>query len=117
MSTTRRLEEIAIDTLNQVSKKEFPWIHPPMPLLPTFLKKVEEEQIEAMIVAPLQPGQIWYKELLNESVQFLMLDQNNEILEPGTSLINKILKRLPDKIFCFLMYRRSEREEDTLERF
>ncbi|KAA6374054.1 MAG: hypothetical protein EZS28_030417, partial [Streblomastix strix] len=30
-----------------------PWIHPPIPLLPAVLKKIREEQIEAMIKAPL----------------------------------------------------------------
>ncbi|KAA6366771.1 MAG: hypothetical protein EZS28_037702, partial [Streblomastix strix] len=54
--------ETAIDALNQTWKKELPWIHPPIPLLPAVLKKIREEQIEAMIIAPLWPGQIQYIE-------------------------------------------------------
>ncbi|KAA6402177.1 MAG: hypothetical protein EZS28_002287, partial [Streblomastix strix] len=50
------------------------------------LKKIREEQIDAMITAPLQPGQIWYTELVNENAQSVMLDWSNEILERGTSL-------------------------------
>ncbi|KAA6353403.1 MAG: hypothetical protein EZS28_051070, partial [Streblomastix strix] len=36
-------------------KKELPWIDPPIPLLLTVLKKIREEEIDAMIIAPLQP--------------------------------------------------------------
>ncbi|KAA6355316.1 MAG: hypothetical protein EZS28_049157 [Streblomastix strix] len=112
MSTIRGHGEIAIDTLNQTWKKELPWIHPPIPLLPAVLKKIREEQIEAMIIAPLWPGQIWYTELVNENAHSLMFGQSNEILEPGTSLIKKNLIFSPGKICCFLMDRIQGREED-----
>ncbi|KAA6398210.1 MAG: putative Transposon Tf2-6 polyprotein [Streblomastix strix] len=117
MSTIRGHGEIAIDAHNQTWKKEFPWIHPPISLLPAVLKKIREEQIDAMIIAPLWTGQIWYTELVNKNVQSLMRGWSNEILEPGTSLIKKNLKLPPDKICCFLMDRRSGREEDSRERF
>ncbi|KAA6371037.1 MAG: hypothetical protein EZS28_033437 [Streblomastix strix] len=58
MSTTRGHGETAIDALNQTWKKELQRIHLPIPLLPAVLKKIREEQIEAMIIAPLWPGQI-----------------------------------------------------------
>ncbi|KAA6374158.1 MAG: hypothetical protein EZS28_030313, partial [Streblomastix strix] len=109
--------EIAIDALNQTWKMELPWIHPPIPLLPAVLKKFREEQIEAMIIAPLWPGQIWYTELVNENAQSLMLGWSNEIPKPGTSLIKKNLNLLPGKIYCFLMDRRPGRKGDSRERF
>ncbi|KAA6374987.1 MAG: hypothetical protein EZS28_029485 [Streblomastix strix] len=113
MSTIRGHGEIAIDALNHTWKKELPWIHPPIPLLPAVLKKIREEQIETIIVAPLWPGQIWYTELVNENVQFFMLGWSNEILLPG-SLLNKMnLKLSPSKIYCFLMDKRPEREENS----
>ncbi|KAA6372650.1 MAG: hypothetical protein EZS28_031823 [Streblomastix strix] len=117
ISTIRGHGEIAIDALNQTWKKELPWIHPPIPLLPAVLKKNREEQIGAMIIAPLWPGKIWQKELVNEDAQSLMLGWSNEILEPGTSLIKENLKLPPGKICCFLMDRRPEKEEDSQERF
>ncbi|KAA6374217.1 MAG: putative Transposon Tf2-6 polyprotein [Streblomastix strix] len=117
MSTIRGHGETAIDALGQTWKKELPWIHPPIPLLPAVLKKIREEQIEAMIIAQLWPGQIWYTELVNENAQSLMLGWSNEILEPGTSLIKKNLKLHPGKICCFLMNRRPGRGEDSQERF
>ncbi|KAA6394066.1 MAG: hypothetical protein EZS28_010399 [Streblomastix strix] len=103
MSTIRGHGEIAINALNQTWKKELPWIHPPIHLFPAILKKIREEQIEAMIIVPLQPGQTWHTELVNENAQSLILGWSNEILEPGTSLIKKYLKLLPGKIYCFLM--------------
>ncbi|KAA6363074.1 MAG: hypothetical protein EZS28_041399 [Streblomastix strix] len=117
MSTIRGHGEIAIDALNQTWKMELPWIHPPIHLLPAALKKIREEQIEAMIIAPLWSCQIWYTELVNENARSLMLGWSNEILEPGTSLIKKSLKLSPGKICCFLMDRRPGREEDQRERF
>ncbi|KAA6386677.1 MAG: hypothetical protein EZS28_017798 [Streblomastix strix] len=117
MSTIRGHGEIAIDALNQAWKRELPWIHLSIPLFLAALKKIREEQIEAMIIAPLWPGQIWYTELVNENVQSLMRSWSNEILEPGTSLIKKNLKLHPGKICCFLMDRRPGREDDSQERF
>ncbi|KAA6374268.1 MAG: hypothetical protein EZS28_030202, partial [Streblomastix strix] len=76
---------------------ELPWIHSPILLLPAVLMKIKEEQIEAMIVAPLWPGQIWFTELVNENAQSLMLGWSNEILEPSISLIKKNLKLPPGK--------------------
>ncbi|KAA6356942.1 MAG: hypothetical protein EZS28_047531 [Streblomastix strix] len=73
--------EIAIDALNQTWKKELPWIHPLIPLLSAVLKKIREVQIEAMIIAPLWPGQIWHTEQVNENARSLMLGWSNEILE------------------------------------
>ncbi|KAA6365984.1 MAG: putative Transposon Tf2-6 polyprotein [Streblomastix strix] len=113
MSTIRGQGEIAIDALNQTWKMELPWIHPPIPLLPAVLKKIREEQIEAIIIAPLWPGQIWYIELENENARSLILGWSSEILEPGTSLIKKNLKLPPGKICCFLIDRRPAREEDS----
>ncbi|KAA6395237.1 MAG: hypothetical protein EZS28_009238 [Streblomastix strix] len=78
---------------------------------------IREEQIEAMIIASLWPGQIRYTELVNENAQSLMLGWGNEILEPGTSLIKKNLKLHPGKICCFLMCLKPEKQEDLRERF
>ncbi|KAA6398276.1 MAG: putative Transposon Tf2-6 polyprotein [Streblomastix strix] len=112
MLTIRGHGEIATDALYQSWKKELPWIHPPIPLHPAVLKKIREEQIEAMVIAPLWPGQIWYIELVNEKAQSLMLVWSNENLEPGTSLNKKNLKLPTWKICCFLMDRRPGKEED-----
>ncbi|KAA6333830.1 MAG: hypothetical protein EZS28_053122, partial [Streblomastix strix] len=73
MSTIKGHGKIAIYALNQTWKKELPWIHLPIPLLPAVLKKIREEKIEAMIIAPLWPGQIWYTELVSENAQSFML--------------------------------------------
>ncbi|KAA6401859.1 MAG: hypothetical protein EZS28_002620 [Streblomastix strix] len=117
MSTIRRHREIAIDALNQTQDKELPWIHPTIPLLPAVLKKIKEEQIEAMVIAPLWPGQILCTELVNQNAQSLMLGWGNEILEPGTSLIKKNLKLPPGKICCFLIDRRPGKEVNSQEKF
>ncbi|KAA6395626.1 MAG: hypothetical protein EZS28_008850 [Streblomastix strix] len=96
---------------------ELPRIHPPFSLLSTVLKKIREDRIEAVIVAPQWPGQISHTKLVNQYVQSLMLNQSNEILEPVTSLIMKNLKLHPDKLCCFLMDRRPEKQEDSQEIF
>ncbi|KAA6380091.1 MAG: hypothetical protein EZS28_024381, partial [Streblomastix strix] len=113
MSTIRGNGEIAIDALSQTWKRELPWILPPIPLLPAVLKNIREEEIEAMTIVPLWPGQIWYTELENENAQSLMLGWSNEILEPGTSLIKKNLKLLLGRICCFLMDPRPGKEDDS----
>ncbi|KAA6385266.1 MAG: hypothetical protein EZS28_019207 [Streblomastix strix] len=111
MSTIRIYGEIAIDALNQQRKKELRWIHPSIRLLQAALKKIREERIEAMIIAPLWPGQIWYTELVNENARSLMHGWSNEILEPGTSLIKKNLQLLPGMMCCYLLDRRPGKEK------
>ncbi|KAA6367798.1 MAG: hypothetical protein EZS28_036674 [Streblomastix strix] len=113
MSTIREHEEIAIDALNQTWKMEIPWIHPPIHLLPAVQKKIEEQHIEVMIIAPLWPCQIWYSELVNENVQSFIHGWRNQILELETSLIKKNLKLSSSKICSFLMDRGPGKEEDT----
>ncbi|KAA6376899.1 MAG: hypothetical protein EZS28_027574 [Streblomastix strix] len=117
MQTIKGYGEITIDALNQVWKMEIPWIYPPIPLFPTVLKKIREEQIRAMIIAPQWQSQIWYKELVNENDQSFILGWSREILEPGTQLIKKNLKLLSGKICCFLVDRRPENDEYMQERF
>ncbi|KAA6365699.1 MAG: hypothetical protein EZS28_038775 [Streblomastix strix] len=112
----RGLGEVVIDALNQTQKKELPGIHPPIPLLPAVLKKIKEEYVMAIIIAPLWLGHIWYTEVVNENVQSLMLGWSNEILNSGTPLIKKNLKLPSGQICCFLMDQRPEREEDSQER-
>ncbi|KAA6399425.1 MAG: hypothetical protein EZS28_005054 [Streblomastix strix] len=116
MSTIRGHGEVAIDALNQTWKKELPWIHSPIPFLPAILKKIKEEQFEVMIIAPLWPGQIWYKELVNKNAQSLMLGCSNEILEPGKSQIKMNFKLSLGKICCFLRDLGYKMEEDSQER-
>ncbi|KAA6369639.1 MAG: hypothetical protein EZS28_034833, partial [Streblomastix strix] len=113
MMSIRGHGETAIDALNQAWKMELPWIHPPIPLLPAVLKRIGEERIKTMIIAPLWPGQIWYTELVNENHQSIMLNWSNEIQEPGKSLITKNMKLPLVNICCFLMYRRLEMDVDA----
>ncbi|KAA6363055.1 MAG: hypothetical protein EZS28_041417, partial [Streblomastix strix] len=117
MSTIGGHRETAIDAVNQTWKKELRWIHSSILFLPAVLKKIREEQIKAMIIAPIWPGQIWYTELVYENAQSLMLGWSNEILEPGTSLIKKNLKLTPEKICYFLIDRRPGTGDDSQERF
>ncbi|KAA6395508.1 MAG: hypothetical protein EZS28_008961 [Streblomastix strix] len=117
LSTIIGRGKIAFDTLNQVWKKDFPQIHPAIRLLVAVLKNIREEQIEAMIIVPLWPGLIQNTDHVNENVRSLKLGLGNEILEPGSSLINKNLKLLRGKICCFLMDRKPGRGEDSQERF
>ncbi|KAA6399440.1 MAG: hypothetical protein EZS28_005038 [Streblomastix strix] len=62
---------------------EFPQIHPSTFFLPAILKKIRDELMSAMIVAPLWPGVIWCTELFNWNVQYFLHGWSNEILEPG----------------------------------
>ncbi|KAA6378677.1 MAG: hypothetical protein EZS28_025795 [Streblomastix strix] len=73
--------KIAIDALNQVWMKEFPWIHPPISLPAAVLKKIREERIRTILIAPPWPGQILYTELVNVNDQSLMLGWMSKILE------------------------------------
>ncbi|KAA6342231.1 MAG: hypothetical protein EZS28_052406, partial [Streblomastix strix] len=98
MSIIRRHREISIGALSHIWKKELKWIHPPITLLPAVLKKIRDEQIEAVIIAPLQTSQVWYTELVNENAQSFMLGLINKILKPRTSLVKKNLKFPLDKI-------------------
>ncbi|KAA6389399.1 MAG: hypothetical protein EZS28_015072 [Streblomastix strix] len=98
-------------------EEKSPQILSPILILPAVLKKIREEQIEALIIAPRLPGQIWYQELLNGIAQSLMFGCSSEILEPGTSLIKKNLKLPPGKTCCLLMDRKLGKEQDSQERF
>ena len=45
------------------------YVFPPFSLLPYVLKKIQVEQVEALIVAPYWPTQSWFSQVLSLAVQ------------------------------------------------
>jgi hypothetical protein len=73
VSTSAGNGEEAVDALEQVWTGELPWIHPPIPLISTVLNMIKRDKIQAMVIAPMWPGQVWFTELVRENIQFLIL--------------------------------------------
>lgn len=64
---TRRPEPnaFAIDAFSLTWSDEFYYMFPPFSLLPRILQKIEEDQTEAVLVAPIWPTQAWWPSLLH----------------------------------------------------
>lgn len=64
---TRRPEPnaFAIDAFSLTWSDEFYYMFPPFSLLPRILQKIEEDNTEAVLVAPIWPTQAWWPSLLH----------------------------------------------------
>ena len=62
------------DSLHQSWLQGNNWIHPPWSLLPQVVRKLRDEPVEAVILAPHWPMASWYPELINMSDDVWVLD-------------------------------------------
>ncbi|KAA6357002.1 MAG: hypothetical protein EZS28_047471, partial [Streblomastix strix] len=75
-SVTKDIWAMARDGLTISWENQIPLLHPPIPLLLRTIRKVKEDQVRtAVIIAPKWPGQYWYTELLEITVQMIRLGE------------------------------------------
>ncbi|KAA6393484.1 MAG: hypothetical protein EZS28_010987 [Streblomastix strix] len=83
-SITKDIWAMLRDGLSISWEKQTPLFHPPIPLLLSTIRKVKEDGVKtAVIIASKWPGQYWYTELLEITVQMIRLGQSKQVLIPG----------------------------------
>ena len=68
----------AVDALAQSWRQENNFVNPPFCLIPRILDLIQEQQVEATIIAPLWPAQPWYQRLLTMCVTAPLQLPNNQ---------------------------------------
>ena len=72
---------VAVDALSIPWTGHFPYLFPPFALISRCLSKIREEQMPAVIVAPLWPNQVWFPLLLKSLADIpVLLPQTQNIL-------------------------------------
>jgi hypothetical protein len=100
----------------------FPWtgmhplLHPPIPMLLRVLRKAEQEEIEAAVVAPLWVGQVWSPILERMTLRKLDLGLSRRILVPGRKMrkVNAMLP--PGKLGLYIIGKKMMQDSDSLKR-
>ena len=111
---SRRLDpnSIAVDVLQQSWRTNLPYIPPPPPpisaLFQKCLRKIEKEEISALIVTPLWPTAIWYTLLLNMCIRNpLPLTKGNELTDKPTRGDTSINKKWNTRLSSVVHFRES----------
>ena len=72
---------MAIDGLSITWRRHHPYMFPPFSLIPRCLEKLEMEKVQAVLIAPVWPNQVWYPRLLESLIgQPLILPPVQDIL-------------------------------------
>jgi hypothetical protein len=83
VSIDRDEEAIGRDAFSMAWRGTLPLIHPPIPLLLRCLRKVQEEQVRGVVIAPAWRGQPWSHLLQTMSVRRVNLGEAAQVLIPG----------------------------------
>jgi ribonuclease HI len=94
---------IAVDAFSLDWKLFFPYIHPPIILIASCLKRVVQSQGRAIIVTPHWPGQPWWPLLQQLSQKVVQLGESSKVLIPGTLMKRRNLKLPPGKMIMSLV--------------
>jgi hypothetical protein len=96
----------AIDGLAQPWELEIlPYLHPPIPIIPQVLQKIQREKVRAVMVVPYWPGHSWWSMLLPMVEKSLNLGKTEDVLIRGTSS-NTQLTKLPlgEMLMCVVSF-------------
>ena len=66
-------EALAVDALSISWKDHYPYIFSPFALIPRCLNKLEEEEVTALLIAPVWSNQVWFPLLLKSLIDFPIL--------------------------------------------
>ena len=77
------LEILAVDALSISWTDQHPYLFPPFALIGKCLQKILQEEVEALLIAPVWQTQIWYPTLLGMLVEKLVLLPNTQNILQG----------------------------------
>jgi hypothetical protein len=76
-------EAIGRDAFSMTWRTFSPLIHPPIPLLLRCLRKVKEERVRGVVIAPAWSGQPWSLLLRNITIRKVNVGESSDILQAG----------------------------------
>ncbi|KAA6395724.1 MAG: hypothetical protein EZS28_008745, partial [Streblomastix strix] len=101
-SVIKDIRAMARDGLSVSWENQTQLFHPPIPLLLRTIRKVKEDHFRtAVIIAPKWPGQYWYTELLEITVQMIRLGWSEQVLIPGYRMKKKQQSLPPGEMYMF----------------
>ena len=84
---------LTVDALSISWKGHYPYImFPPFALIPHCLSKLEEEEVTAVLIAPVWTNQVWFPLLLSSLMDFPILPATNNILTSSQGTNHPMVK-------------------------
>jgi ribonuclease HI len=87
-------EACAIDGLALPWNNELPYLYPPHSLIWPSLRKIQNEQTTAILIAPLWPTQTWFTTILRMATDFPTIIPSKHIYLPGTQKTHPLYPKL-----------------------
>jgi hypothetical protein len=91
-----------------------PLLHPPIPMITRVLRKVEEENIEAALIAPMWVSQVWSPILERMTVRKTVLGVAERVLIKGKKMKKTQAQLPPGRIGLFIVRKRTRRDSSSL---
>jgi hypothetical protein len=98
VTTNKSEAAMATNAFSFSWKIHVPYLHPPISMIMRCLRKIIQDQTEAIIVTPRWPGQPWWPLLQQLTVNRLDIGESSEILSPGSLMKKKNLKLPPGRM-------------------
>jgi hypothetical protein len=74
------------------------YVHPPIAMIAKFLRKVEEEKVQAVVVTPNWPTQPWWPVLQQLMEKSVNLGKSEEVLVMGQAMKGRMTKLPPGEM-------------------
>jgi hypothetical protein len=98
VSPTPDLEAVALDAFSITWSQWTPYIHPPINLISKCIQRLELEKVEAVLVVPNWPSQIWWPRLDQLARERIVLGKGEEVLVMGRSMKESGTKLPPGEL-------------------
>ncbi|KAA6359511.1 MAG: hypothetical protein EZS28_044962 [Streblomastix strix] len=109
---TQDHQAVARDVFCITWTSEQPLIHPLIPLIGPCLKRIQQENLNALIIVPKQQNQYWWKLIASMTSKAVYLGNSNQILK-NRPIVNRRSWSLPpgDLLAILIDLRKEDKKE------
>jgi hypothetical protein len=94
---------VAFDAFSITWRNLRPFVHPPIDLIMRCLQRIEREEVEAVLVVPNWPSQIWWPIVVQRAKAIVVLGKGEEVLVTGKSMREMNTKLPPGELVMVKM--------------
>jgi hypothetical protein len=85
-------------------KGELPYAFPPVQMVGRVLQRVQEEDLQAVVVVPKWPSQPWWSVFREQQIKTVELGQSEQVLHPGLAMTGShVTLKLPPGVFLMAL--------------
>ncbi|KAA6396593.1 MAG: putative reverse transcriptase [Streblomastix strix] len=111
---TQDHQAVARDAFSITWSSEQPLIHPPIPLIGRCLKRIQQENLRALMIVPKWESQYWWPLITSMTSKALCLGKSNQILKNGPTANRRGWALPPRDLLAILIDLRKEDKKEKI---